>query len=369
MVANYDAMRNASKLTVQSETDKLKLMVQTAANQDRLTSITNKWNQILTKASAVFLPIIDVLLSAVIPVMDIAQGVFGWSLAFKAILQHSDTFMTVLGIIGGLAKDIVSAFKGLSFISKIAGVFSSIGKYLSPLFKFLGVFGGTFGKAIPVLGEIIMALQFIWNLGKRLIVIWNDPNMNLGEKILAGLKAVVGAVYDTLIQPFVDAWNWIKGLWGGNSPSKIGLSILTGIVSIGTMLFDALTSPFRHALAWIADKIPGMGKVAEKLRGGVNGLMNQPLETKVSASYIPAVQVTPNGTRIATNPDAKPVTTSDTTKESTRSLDDIFDMLKQLNDNLTSGKVKAGDVYLNASLVSSVMSRELSFNGNYGTNR
>ena len=67
------------------------------------------------------------------------------------------------------------------------------------------------------------------------------------------------AIYDTLIQPFVDAFNWIKEKSGfmANSPSVIGLGILDGIISIGASLLDAITSPFRKGFNFISGYFGG----------------------------------------------------------------------------------------------------------------
>ena len=229
-----------------------------------------------------------------------------------------------------------------------------------------------FGKAIPVIGWIITGIQFVWNLFKRLRDIINDPNMSIGQKIVAGLKAIPGAIYDTLIKPFVDAFNWIvnKLGFGANSPSKLGLSIVQGILGVEAMIFDAITSPFRHAFAWILDKIPGMSKFATKIKGGASGLLNKSVETKAIASYTPAVQVNPNETKIVGRPDNL-IQTKETNKEqsSTKySLDDIYNMLKQLNDNLLSGKIKSGDIHMDGQLLSATLARQTSFRGGFGVN-
>lgn len=95
--------------------------------------------------------------------------------------------------------------------------------------------------------------------------------------ILGGLKAIGYALYDTLIQPFVDAYEWITSFWGGNSPSELGLRILDGIKSVGGMILDALTLPFRTAFNFVSGlfggpKLPKMSDVVfgskEETTGG-----------------------------------------------------------------------------------------------------
>jgi len=177
-------------------------------------------------------------------------------------------------------------------IKPIIGVFKSVGegsKFLKPLLGFLKI--GKVGlTAVPILGEIIMAIEFIYNAWKRISVIFNDPNLNIGQKIFASVVGFYGALYDTLIQPFIDigewiikavwgedilkgikavvndiytilkspfekAYNWIMDLLGGKSPSKIGLAIVDGIESVVDMLFDVLTYPFKKAAQIIPEII------------------------------------------------------------------------------------------------------------------
>ena len=198
---------------------------------------------------------------------------------------------------------VISAFKFLktlvssifspitNAIKPIIGAFKSVGegsKFLKPLLGFLKI--GKVGlTAVPILGEIIMAIEFVYNAWKRISVIFNDPKLNIRQKIFASFVGIYGAIYDTLIQPFIDIGEWIiKAVWGedilkgiqasvndiwttltypfkkaydwimdklgGKSPSEIGLAIVDGIKSIVDMLFDVLTYPFKKA----AQIIPGI---------------------------------------------------------------------------------------------------------------
>jgi hypothetical protein len=63
---------------------------------------------------------------------------------------------------------------------------------------------------------------------------------------LGGLEAIGGALYDTLLKPFKDAYDWIKNIFVGNSPSKLSMGMYNGIVSIGPALSDAITEPFKN---------------------------------------------------------------------------------------------------------------------------
>ena len=369
-VAAIEKMRAASNASLENEGKRLELSIRMLSNQTRMAAISQKWNAILAKISEPLLKITDIILGLVVPIMDIGRGIFGWTLAFSPILSVisylESKFAKFAGLFGEIAWLLENILYGGRYIEAFVPRLMS---YLGGLMEMLGVvgkFGLAFGKWIPVLGEIIMALQFIWEVGKGIYKLWeNWGNMTLGEKICAGIAIPFKALKAILIQPFLDAWDYI-GKWRGNSPSELGLSIVHGLLSVGAMIFDALTSPWRLAMAWIMDKIPGMSNVATKLRGGISGMLNTPVENKISASYIPAVQVTSNGNTILNPEQRKTTSESEDSRKSKYSMDDVYDMLKLLNDNLIGGKVKAGDVYLDSSLVSTIMSRGISFRGSFG---
>ena len=123
--------------------------------------------------------------------------------------------------------------------------FSAFGVSISRSFNFFSRFSGflgVFSKFLGPIGLVINAFMFINNLVTRF-----NEFVGTDGIILGGLKAVGYAIYDTLIQPFVDAFKWIKEKSGfmANSPSKVGLGIYDGIVSIGPSLSDAITEPFK----------------------------------------------------------------------------------------------------------------------------
>ncbi len=81
------------------------------------------------------------------------------------------------------------------------------------------------------------------------------------DGILGGLQAIGGALYDTLLKPFVDVYDWIMDKLGGKSPSEIGLSIVKGLVSVSGMILDALTRPFIKGYNFISKYIPGASEM------------------------------------------------------------------------------------------------------------
>jgi hypothetical protein len=121
--------------------------------------------------------------------------------------------------------------------------------------------------------------------------------------IWKGIQAVVGSIYDTLIKPFVDVYDWIKEKLMGKSPSEIGTGIVKGLLAVGTMILDALTFPFRTAYTFVTElfnkipefitsvfkrgfdfvtKLPGMGiltKAIDTFSGNKTADVNQKVET------------------------------------------------------------------------------------------
>ena len=93
------------------------------------------------------------------------------------------------------------------------------------------------------------------------------------------------------------------------------------------------------------------------------------IERNAAATYVPALTVTPQGVNVDVNKKSTPATVKETKYESGKSLDDIFNILSELNDNLLKGKIKSGNLYMDSSVVSSNMARGLDFKGGFGTNK
>lgn len=417
-VAAYEKLRAANQATAKSSAENLKMMIEQRSNQERLTAITQKWNQIVSKAASLFLPIIDGLLSAVIPVMDITKGIVGWGLAFKTIAVSLNVIPPILNLIstgllrisnftfptigklsywmmnfGKVLKDVLVStaplFDKLEYLFSLTGkVGSSIGRIVLPIVKFFGQVGSffsrmiapvakfvgfltsmskfalPFAKAIPVIGWVITGFQFIVSLVQRFKEFVGKDGV-----IVGGLKAIGYALKDVLIQPFIDAWNYISSFWSGKSPSKLGLSIVTGIASVGTMIFDALTSPWRNALAWITSKIPGMSGIADKLAGGFSGLLKKPLEARVSTDT--KSTITPVGMKVVSEAATQATSATIDSKEKSNTSSDvllgnILDAINTLNKNLENGKI---GFYIDGQLMSATLARQTDFRNGYGVNK
>lgn len=256
---------------------------------------------------------------------------------FKGMGLYIKDIFTAMSRFSGIGARISSAFNwipstirqianftnmGFSAVSKLFGALGTFGKYIGPVKETFGVFGnifgsmgkifgsvgrfvGLFGKAIPGIGQVITAIQILWELGTSLFSIWTDDNLSIGQKIIASLKAVPGAIFDVIVSPLIDIGAWILNLFGadltdgmidgfkasakeiftylmfpfigvyewiaekflGNSPSEIGLGIVDGIKSIGGMLLDALIEPFSNGYNWIKKKL--MGKSPSQIGLGI----------------------------------------------------------------------------------------------------
>jgi hypothetical protein len=256
-------LKNANESVAKSMGENFQLQVKQQTNQERLTSISNSWKKVTVELGAAFLPIIDGVLkviASIIPLIGytfkIVAGVTAVSLLFGKVWGVITKINTISlpkwisGLTAALSgKSVAGAGIILKTITNISKAFQGVGSFLNPVLKgfgFLSKMVVPFLKWIPVIGIIITGVQFVYNLIKRLLQI--DTSKGFWNSILEGIKAVGGAIYDTLVQPFVDAWNWIKGIFSGNSPSKLGLSIVNGLQSVGGLIVDSLTNPFKLIL-------------------------------------------------------------------------------------------------------------------------
>lgn len=471
-LALYEKMSKENVAAAKARAKDVGIMIQAKANQERITAITAKWNQLLAKAQEWLLPIVDRMLDLVLPAMDIGMAIAKWSFVLLAplkALQMIGTVVANLGVwlaiasmksakLGNLFLKISSvgtmltgpwnrvvalvgmALGKLGFFGKFLGFF---GKLLGPIgwvitaFQAIGGFikgwnsttgnwiqklgGGVMGalrNIIPGFDWIVKAVKWVWGwISKATTSLfgWFNPIQwaidgfkiiktylgqmweglkYVGELLMKGaqiyysmwawaiekvwggikflynsfvdgIKAVGGLILDALLWPYKTAWNWIKSLWGGSSPSQIGLSILKGIASVGPMIFDALTAPFRKGIAWIADKIPGMGKFADKLRGGAQG-MAKPVENRAQAAYIPAVTVTPKGTEIAKAKDSAKRAGEKEKEESELMSEETGQKICSLLEKILA---KDSNISMDGQLLSTHLARQTEFRGGYGVNK
>jgi hypothetical protein len=248
-VAAYDKMRASNEASLKANAKNTELMLMQKNNQELLTAISLKWQQIMAKASVVLLPLVNGLLQGALYLMDyITQFMiisrwagnilndFGqWFIKWSKIKSEVKSTVILIKNIDGTFRSVVmtltTASKSLGFIGKS---FAMLGK--------LAGFAGVLGP----LGWIITGFQFL----HALVVRYNEF-VGKDGMIVAGIKAIAYALYDALLKPFVDAVAWLLTKCGliGHSPSLIGLAIVKGITSIGSSLFSALVVPFTMAFS------------------------------------------------------------------------------------------------------------------------
>lgn len=311
----FEAIRASNEATAKDMGSNYELMLQQKSNQEMMVAIQNQWNKLLMNAGIALFPIVHTTMQIVGAMVSVFPYVTGIAFALRGWL----------------------------------GTLGTIGRFL-----------GLFGRFLGPLGIVIGAFQLIAS-------VWR----NVGEALKGNIsiwQMFGNIIYDVVLKPFQDAWTWIKGIFVGASPSKLALGIVKGITSVGSMLFDALTYPWRQALAWIAGVIPGMGGVAEKLKGGLKGIMGEDsVQNKVTAAYVPAVQISPNPTPAAVVEQTKVVTSAveNAKPESDKTLTDILMAINNLNKNLESGKI---GVYIDGQLMSATIARQTNFKGGFGMN-
>jgi methylglyoxal synthase len=180
-----------------------------------------------------------------------------------SIGQAFQPFTILSEMFTGIATRITNFAGRLSGLSKIFTPFLSMGSSMFRLFGMIAKFAGPIGLVVNV-------IQFAFSLFKRFSEMeWGD---SIGENILLGIKAIGGALYDVLIQPFFDLWNWLKEKFISNSPSELGLRIVEGIKSVGSMLMDALTWPFRTVFNFVSGLFGGDGELGNKIVEGIKSI-------------------------------------------------------------------------------------------------
>jgi len=374
----YERLRNLNQAAAKDAGATMLLSMQQKSNQERIVAIQQKWNQLIAQILPPILKLTDAALSIVppfislIPVLSVGAGfLLKWLTSVEKIVAYSEDGLTVL-------EEIITPFSRFTKFLEGFKIFAKLGEWLSPvtsIFEGLGEFVeifGMFGKAIPGLGEIIMAVQGVWEgfkLIKEIIAdIASGDWSRIGKGILKGIFFVPIVAYRVLIQPFVDLWHWFtKSPIAGHSPSKLGLSIVKGIVSVGAMIFDALTWPFRKGLGVIAkllSHVPGMSKVSAGLltvSHGVSPLLHGNNEIKPSDKTATSSDVTSNVKEQTTNVKEQ-INQND---EGNKLLQGVLDAINNLNKNLQEGKIA---INLDGSLVSTQLARTLNFRGAFGTN-
>lgn len=296
-LADYERMMKLKDDEAKNEGERAAQEIIRRANQERLNQIQNRFNQLMSELAEPVMEVTEMLLDIAIkilppivnaikymtPIVGVLKSVYliaeefdrignslksfanmfnyikslgaGFfvsikqaSIVFSQIYNTGTKISTTVGIIGSVGSVLSSVG------TKVMKIFTTIGNFITkipliggPLIKVLGIFGRFLGP----LGVIINIFTFISSLMKR----WEETP----KGFLGGLKAIGGALYDTLLKPFKDAYDWIASLFVGKSPSKLGLGIVNGIESVGTMVLDVLMSPYKFAFNSILNLFSNLG--------------------------------------------------------------------------------------------------------------
>ncbi len=182
-----------------------------------------------------------------------------------SIGQAFQPFTVLSDMFTGIATRIENFAGRLRGLFRIFTPFVNMGSSVFKLFGMIAKFAG------PI-GLIVNAFQFVFSFFKSFSnsiesAEWKEAGFwkRVGLSIIYGLKAVATGLYDVLIQPFFDLWNWVSDKLMGKSPSKLGLGIVQGIKSIGSMLLNVLISPFENAFNLISKIFSGDGSLGTKI--------------------------------------------------------------------------------------------------------
>ena len=279
--------------------------LRTQANQSKLAALSNTWKQLLMEIVDIFVPIISSVLS-------IATAVLKFLKPFVKIAVWA--YMIYKGFV--LIKAAIAA---------------------------IGVAIGWPVAAVIALAAALYLVIKYWD------VIWKYAKM-VGNAMWEGIKAVGTAIFDAIVWPFKKAYEWLSGIFLGESPSQIGMMIAEGIKSVGSLILNNLLWPFKMA-RWAIRKLFGGKSIA--------GEVGSPTVASAGDEAAGAVR----------GAAAAGTTTTLKRKEDAVSLVPtmmgILEAVNGLRSDLNQGKVA---IYLDSQLVSTHSMRNTLFRKGYGTN-
>ena len=103
-------------------------------------------------------------------------------------------------------------------------------------------------------------------------------------------------------------------------------------------------------------------------KGDASKSVRKPVETRAMAAYIPAVTVSPSGTKIETSSTPKPAVANGKDKSSA-TLDDVLDALNTQNKLLEKILAKDPNIKMDGQLLGTSLARQTEFKGGYGVNK
>lgn len=312
---NLKKLEGINESIAKDQGEQAQRMMMTRANQAKLVQLQNTWNQLVFQLVEVFVPLINTVLKIGLVILKI----------------------------GAPLVKVIIAFRAISSIIRMTGSF--IGRWIPVLAKV----GGVLGRFAGPLSLVFSLVMGIWNAWDNLRKIWSDPSMDPGRKILSSLGAVAAGIFEALISPFKKAFEWLQGVFLGNSPSKIGLMIVAGLKAVGSMIFNNIIAPFRVA-RWAVSKLFGGKPIAANLE--------TPVMKSSTAESVGVVRSAVNDAASKTVEENKMGTTE-------KLLSSVLQAINGLRDDLNSGKVVTN---IDSQLAGTLFARQTLFRKGYGTN-
>ena len=329
--ADYDKMMQSIAENEKNAKNDLVARGREMANQQlrqtELNKLTNAFSAIWTSITDALLPIANII-------MPIILGVFK-ALAFVIglVAEPLGIVVSAFGIIAGLEYALIG-------ITAILGAWPAIWAAIT---AGVGAFGVSLGAAFWPVTIIVTDLYGLWKLIE-----------NFGPQIYEGIK-----------WPFEQAWDWIKGIFIGNSPSELGLGIVDGIKSIGSMLIDVLTFPFRTAMNFISGIFGGDGTLGTSIVDGIKSISSMLIDVLLAPwkAAWNLIKKIPFVGSLFGNEDSTATIQSEIQKTITASVEIVN--MDELSDNIASLSA-AIDRLTSATSVGSVVSTLTGNNSNSG---
>lgn len=189
--------------------------------------------------NAVFGDVKATLGQALVPVLSTVVGwiskLLGWFTNLPGPVQK------VIGIVGMLAAG-------------LAGV----GMVVAPLLSALPILGTVFGALLGPVGLVVAAIAAV----VAIVVVCIKYHEQIKDAIVTAWNAVVGAlktagkaVYDAVVQPLIDAWNWVLDNVVRPISNFFTDTVVPGLKGAWEKVTEAVTGVFRAAWTWLSENI------------------------------------------------------------------------------------------------------------------
>lgn len=317
--------------------------------QGQMTKLKNIMESIAVSLGDILEPIITGLSNVVVPLFKFtALLVQGMSILIKILVPISAIYAVVDKMSGSalrfseITRNIAAWFlKGARYVETFADGLSGIFKVFKPFASIIGsVLKGfaSFAKFLGPIGWIVTAIQFVVSLWTRFSNLFSSDKFVKADwptKFVLGLEAIGGALYDVLLQPFVDVYQWIKKRLMGNSPSEIGLGIVDGIKAVGGMLLDVIISPFKAGFEFVTSAFSYVVNSIKNVASDIFGFITSPFKKAMEfVKSIPLFGKLFGGNDIGTA--AKPQVDNSTIENSSiievKNLDALRDVVQELTN-------------------------------------